>query len=145
MSQKDMSDWIEDWHSTLSAVGDDLQSIPLAKAIATVRTISVKATSKSNHTVSETRASHSAMYDIEATSKETLPISLIFSAVPFEGLQLCEIILRISVITSGTQPVLKLRWVGEDVQREEIVQEFKSVLEAQVGQAAQLALGSFSA
>ncbi len=72
MSQKDMSDWI-DWHSTLSAVSDDLQSIPLAKAIAAVRTISVKATSESNHTVSETRASRSAMDDIEATSKKRCP------------------------------------------------------------------------
>lgn len=145
MSQKDMSDWIEDWHSTLSAVGDDLQNIPLAKAIAAVRTITVKASSESDHTVSETRASRSAMDAIEATSKETLPTSLIFSAVPFEGLQMREIILRISVITSGAQPVLKLRWVGEDVQREEIAQEFKSVLEAKVGDAAQLALGSFAA
>ncbi|WP_122739631.1 DUF2303 family protein [Pseudomonas viridiflava] len=134
MSQKDMSVWIEDWHSTLSAVGEANQDISL-----------VKATSESNHTISETRASRSAMDDIEATSKETLPTSLIFSAVPFEGLQLREIILRISVITSGAQPVLKLRWVGEDVQREEIAQEFKFVLEAQVGDAAQLALGSFSA
>ncbi|WP_122575226.1 YfdQ family protein [Pseudomonas viridiflava] len=145
MSQKDMSDWIEDWHSTLSAVGEANQDISLVKAIAAVRTISVKATSESNHTVSETRASRSAMDDIEATSKETLPTSLIFSAVPFEGLQVREIILRISVITSGAQPVLKLRWVGEDVQREEIAQEFKSVLEANVGDAAQLALGSFAA
>ncbi|KUG45184.1 hypothetical protein AL053_05105 [Pseudomonas savastanoi pv. fraxini] len=143
MSQKDMSDWIEDWHSTLSAVGDELQNIPLAKAIAAVRTITVKASSES-HTVSETRASRSAMDAIEATSKETLPTSLIFSAVPFEGLQQREIILRISVITSGAQPVLKLRWVGEDVQREEIAQEFKSVLDAQVGEAAKLALGTFS-
>jgi len=144
MSQKDMSDWIEDWHSTLTAVGDELQNIPLAKAIAAVRTITVKASSESDHTVSETRASRSAMDAIEATSKETLPTSLIFSAVPFEGLQLREIILRISVITSGAQPVLKLRWVGEDVQREEIAQEFKSVLDAQIGEAAKLALGSFN-
>ncbi|WP_153003965.1 DUF2303 family protein, partial [Pseudomonas sp. ICMP 10191] len=107
--------------------------------------ITVKASSESDHTVSETRASRSAMDAIEATSKETLPTSLIFSAVPFEGLQQREIILRISVITSGAQPVLKLRWVGEDVQREEIAQEFKSVLEAKVSDAAQLALGSFSA
>ncbi|MCO5364778.1 YfdQ family protein [Pseudomonas alliivorans] len=145
MSQKDMSDWIEDWHSTLSAVGEDMQNISLVKAIAAVRTISVKATSESDHTVSETRASRSAMDAIEATSKETLPTSLIFSTVPFEGLQLREIILRISVITSGAQPLIKLRWVAEDVQREEIAQEFKSVLEAQVGEAAQLALGSFTA
>jgi uncharacterized protein YfdQ (DUF2303 family) len=144
MSQKDMSDWIEDWHTALSAVGEDNQNISLVKAIAAVRTISVKATSESDHTVSETRASRSAMDAIEATSKETLPTSLIFSVVPFEGLSLREIILRISVITSGAQPALKLRWVGEEVQREEIAQEFKSVLDAQVGESAKLALGTFS-
>jgi uncharacterized protein YfdQ (DUF2303 family) len=145
MSQKDMSDWIEDWHSALSAVGEDNQVISLVKAIAAVRTITVKASSESDHTVSETRASRSAMDAIEATSKETLPTSLIFSVVPYEGLQIREIILRISVITSGAQPALKLRWVGEEVQREDIAQEFKSVLDRQIGEAAKLALGNFSA
>jgi len=143
MSQKDMSDWIEDWHSTLTAVNAENKDMSLVKAIAAVRTISVKATSESDHTVSETRASRSAMDAIEATSKETLPTSLIFSVVPFEGLSLREIILRISVITSGAQTALKLRWVGEEVQREEIAQEFKAVLLEKIGHAAGLSLGSF--
>jgi hypothetical protein len=39
--------------------------------------------------------------------------------------------LRISVITS--QPVLKLRWVGEEVPREDIALEFKSMLKAKLG------------
>ena len=33
-----------------------------------------------------------------------------------------QITLRLSVITSGALPVLKLRWVGEEVQREDIWQ-----------------------
>ncbi|MEB0076097.1 DUF2303 family protein [Pseudomonas sp. CCI3.2] len=144
MTQKDLSDWIEDCNGSLKAVGEDLQEISLVKAIAAVRTITIKASSESDHTVSETRASRSAMDAIEATSKEILPTSLLFSVVPFEGLSLREIILRISVITSGAQPALKLRWIGEEVQREEIAQEFKSVLEAQVGEAAKLALGTFN-
>jgi uncharacterized protein YfdQ (DUF2303 family) len=144
MSQKDMSDWIEDWHSTLSAVGEDLQDISIVKAIAAVRTITIKASSESDHTVRETGAIRSAMDAIEASSKEILPTSLVFSVVPFEGLSVREIVLRISVITSGAQPALKLRWIGEEVQREEIAQEFKSVLEAQVGNAAKLALGTFN-
>lgn len=144
MSQKDLSDWIEDWNGSLKAVGEDLQDISLVKAIAAVRTITIKAASESEHTVRETGASRSAMDAIEATSKETLPTSLLFSVVPFEGLSVREIILRISVITSGVQPVLKLRWISEEVQREEIAQEFKSVLEAQVGEAAKLALGTFN-
>ena len=54
-----------------------------------------------------------------------------------------NITLRVSVITSGAQPMLKLRWVGEEMQREEIAQEFKSVINTQIGQAANLTLGSF--
>ena len=143
MSQKDLSDWIEDWNTSLVAVDEAGQHMSIVKAIAAVRTITIKASSESDHAVSETRTSRSVMDQIEATSKETLPASLVFSVVPYEGLSMREITLRVSVITSGSQPVLKLRWVGEEVQREEIAQEFKSVLDAQIGEAAKLTLGVF--
>ncbi len=145
MSQKDLSDWIEDWNASLSATDDAGQAMSIAKAIAAVRTITIKASSESDHAVSETRTSRSAMDQIEATSKETLPASLVFSVVPYEGLSVRNITLRVSVITSGTQPMLKLRWIGEEVQREEIAQEFKSVLDTQIGAATPLTLGTFAA
>ena len=143
MSQKDLSDWIEDWNTSLTTTDEAGQPMSIVKAIAAVRTITIKASSESDHAVSETRTSRSAMDQIEATSKETLPASLVFSVVPYEGLSVRNITLRVSVITSGAQPVLKLRWVGEEVQREEIAQEFKSVLDAQIGAAARLTLGTF--
>lgn len=83
------------------------------------------------------------MDQIEARSKETLPVSLHFRTVPFEGLTEQQITLRLSVITSGAVPVLKLRWVGEDVQREDIAQEFKAVLQRIIGDAAALFIGAF--
>ena len=83
------------------------------------------------------------MDQIEATSKETLPAALVFSVVPYEGLSVRNITLRVSVITSGAQPMLKLRWVGEEVQREEIAQEFKAVLQEKIGTSAALSLGAF--
>ena len=70
-------------------------------------------------------------------------MSLKFSTVPFEGLTEQVITLRLSVITSGAVPVLKLRWVGEEVQREDIAQEFKAVLQRNICEAATLALGAF--
>jgi len=143
LSQKDLSDWIEDWNASLSATDETGQTMSIVKAIAAVRTITIKASSESDHAVSETRTSRSAMDQIEATSKETLPASLVFSVVPYEGLSVRDITLRVSVITSGTQPMLKLRWVGEEVQREEIAQEFKSVLDAQISEATKLTLGVF--
>jgi uncharacterized protein YfdQ (DUF2303 family) len=145
LSQKDLSDWIEDWHQYLTPVDDAGTDIPIAKAIAAVRTITIKATSESETTVGDTSASRSAMDQIEARSKETLPAALQFHIIPFEGLTEQRITLRISVITSGSVPVLKLRWVGEEVQREEIAQEFKAVLEEKIGTAAKLSLGSFVA
>lgn len=145
LSQKDLSDWIEDWHQYLTPVDDEGNPIPVARAIAAVRTITVKATSESETTVGDTSASRSAMDQIEARSKETLPAALLFNTIPFEGLTEQQINLRISVITSGSVPVLKLRWVGEEVQREAIAQEFKAVLEEKIGTAAKLALGSFAA
>lgn len=63
--------------------------------------------------------------------------------IPFEGLTEQQINLRISVITSGAVPALKLRWVGEEVQREDIAQEFKTVLQEKIGSNASLSLGSF--
>ncbi|MGH8417994.1 MAG: DUF2303 family protein [Pseudomonas sp.] len=143
LSQKDLSDWIEDWHQYLTPVDDAGAAIPIAKAIAAVRTITIKASSESETTVGDTSASRSAMDQIEARSKETLPAALQFHVIPFEGLTERQITLRISVITSGSVPVLKLRWVGEEVQREAIAQEFKAVLEAKIGGTAKLSLGAF--
>ena len=141
--QKTMSDWIEDWHQHLTATDENGAGMTIAKAIAAVRTITIKASSESDHAVSETRASRSAMDSIEASSKETLPAWLDFKVIPFEGLGEQVIRLRMSVITSGSQPVLKLRWLGEEMQREAIAQEFKQVLEDKVNNTAMLVLGSF--
>ena len=122
---------------------DEGKEIPVARAIAAVRTITVKATSESETTVGDTSASRSAMDQIEARSKETLPAALLFSTIPYEGLTEQRINLRISVLTSGAQPALKLRWVGEEVQREDIAQEFKTVLQDKIGDSVSLSLGAF--
>ncbi|MBD1555286.1 DUF2303 family protein, partial [Pseudomonas typographi] len=121
------------------------EEVKLAKAIAGVRNITVKGTTESDHSVGETRSSRSAMEQIEASSKDTIPANLVFTTVPYEGLSVRDFTFRLSVITSGSQPVLKLRWIGEEVQREEIAQEFKGVLQLLVQDKATLRLGSFDA
>ncbi|MCP3790629.1 MULTISPECIES: DUF2303 family protein [Pseudomonas] len=145
LAQKSMSDWIEDWNQHLAASDENGATMSITKAIAAVRTITVKASSESDHAVGETRASRSAMDQIEASSKETLPACLTFKVIPFEGLSEQIVHLRVSVITGGSQPVLKLRWIGEEAQREAIAQEFKAVLDTKIGTGAQLSLGTFDA
>jgi uncharacterized protein YfdQ (DUF2303 family) len=143
MSQRDLSDWIEDWNQFLSATDESGGSMTIAKAIAAIRTITIKAASESDHTVGETSTNRSTLDQIEARSKETLPATLLFNVIPYEGLTEQQIMLRVSVITSGAQPVLKLRWVGEEVQREDIAQEFKFALQEKIRTSATLSLGAF--
>jgi len=85
------------------------------------------------------------MEEIEAASAEARLDSLHFRFVPYEGLGERVFTLKLSILTSGDKPTLKLRWVGQEQQVEEIAQEFKSVLAQEVGGAASLTLGTFSA
>lgn len=143
MSQKDLSDWIEDWSLNLKVFDQAGEEVKLAKAIAGVRNITVKGTSESDHSVGETSSRRSAMEQIEASSKDTIPANLVFTTVPYEGLSPRDFTFRLSVITSGSQPVMKLRWIGEEIQREEVAQEFKGAVMLLVNNNAKLRIGSF--
>lgn len=50
----------------------------------------------------------------------------------------------LSDITGRDEPQLKLRWVGEEAQREAFAREFKEVLEQEVGGSVPLSIGTFS-
>ena len=106
--------------------------------------MTIKATSQRDSSVGDFSASRSSMDDIEAKSQETLPTAFLFQVVPFEGLGTSTINLRLSVITGEDKPVLKLRWVGEEAQREEFAIEFKQVLEHEVGGFVPLTIGTFT-
>lgn len=142
-SQQALAEWLEDWLPNLKAL-DGSTDLNMVKAINAVRRMTIKATSQRDSNVGDFSSSRSAMDEIEAKSQETLPSAFIFTTVPFEGLQVTTITLRLSVITGRDEPQLKLRWVGEEAQREEFAREFKAVLEQEVGGIVPLSIGTFS-
>ena len=143
LSQQTLAEWLEDWAPNIIAMaGDDTMTI--AAAISGIRKMTIKATSQRDSSVGDFSASRSSMDDIEAKSQETLPTAFLFQVVPFEGLGTSTINLRLSVITGEDKPVLKLRWVGEEAQREEFAIEFKQVLEHEVGGFVPLTIGTFT-
>jgi len=143
LSQQALAEWLEDWAPNVQAFAGE-QPLNIALAIAGIRKMTIKATSQRDTTVGDFSASRSAMDEIEARSQETLPTKFQFTTVPFEGLQSATIDLRLSVLTGADTPVLKLRWVGEEAQREEFARQFKSVLEAEVGGLVPLTIGTFN-
>lgn len=143
LGQKELAEWLEDWLPNLEAQYGET-TLQMLQAINAVRRMVIKATSQRDSNVGDFSASRSAMDEIEAKSQDTLPSAFIFTTVPFEGLDVADIKLRLSVITGRDEPLLKLRWVGEEAQREAFAQEFKDVLEQEVGGLVPLTIGTFS-
>jgi len=144
LAQKDLSDWIEDWAPNLTAIAADGEPIDLRKAAGAIRSITIEQARNSEHTVSDLSQSKSAMDRIEAKSSEGLPSDFLFKVRPFEGLAERVIQLRVAVLTGGDKPMLRLRWIGEAQLREDLAQEFKSVVQIQVGEKATLTVGNFT-
>lgn len=143
LNQQALAEWLEDWAANLSAkAGSEYMTI--VSAISAVRRMTIKATSQRDSTVGDFSASRSSMDDIEAKSMETMPSSFIFTTPPYEGLPAAAINLRLSVITGGDAPMLKLRWVGEEAQREEFANEFKRILVSEIDGMVPLTIGTFS-
>lgn len=142
LGQQDLAEFIEDWAPHITAFAGD-EKLNIVQAITGIRKMTIKATSQRDSSVGDFNHARSAMDEIEARSQETLPTRFEFTAVPFEGLQPATIHLRLSVITGSDAPVLKLRWVAEEAQREEFAREFKGVLEQQVGGFVPLTIGTF--
>lgn len=143
-TQKDLSDFIEDWAPNLKALNPEGVDIDLRRAAGAIRSITIEQARKSEHIVGDMSASRSAMDQIEAKSADGLPAELLFSVIPYEGLQAQTIQLRVAVLTGGDQPVLRLRWIGEAQLRENLAQEFKQVVAEEVGEATDLTIGSFT-
>lgn len=143
LTQQALAEWLEDWMPHLVAsAGEDPIGMPAA--INAVRRMSIKASSQRDSVVGDFAASRSAMDEIEARSLDTLPSTFVFTTPPYDGLSAASITLRLSVITGRDEPLLKLRWVGEEAQREEFAKEFKDVLEDKVGGLVPLTIGTFS-
>ncbi|MNF76654.1 hypothetical protein D3C84_587720 [compost metagenome] len=145
LSQRDLAEWIEDWHLSLVASKEGGGTMPISAAIASVRNITIEARSSATSSEHNFGASRSAMDSIEAASAESRIEALFFELVPYEGLGTRVFSLKLSILTGDDKPTLKLRWAGEEQQVEEIAQEFKTTLAKEVGGAASLTLGTFSA
>ena len=145
LAQRDLAEWIEDWNTNLKATQDGQKAMDIHQAVNSVRNITIEAKASSNHSEHNFGASRSAMDSIEAASADTRLDALHFTFAPYEGLGIRTFTLKLSILTGDDKPTLKLRWVGEELQVEEIAQEFKAVLVKEVGGAATLTLGTFSA
>lgn len=142
-SQKVLAEWLEDWNEFIvPEYADD--NVPLSRAIAAVRNISIKANAAMTSSAQDLSSSRSTLEAIDAQSSNDLPNGFNFVCEPYLGLMSRKFRLGISIITGDKEPALVLRWQQREATVEKIAQEFKSVLADQLGATALLTIGKFT-
>lgn len=144
LSQQALAEWIEDWAAFLRVTGTQGEDIPVGVAVQKIRTITIKAASERTNTETSFSAGRSLADSIEAAHADQQPNDLLFTTKPYEGLAEQTFILRLSILTGGDKPSLKVRWVQREAQQEAMAQEFKEVLSSEIGGLATLTLGNFN-
>jgi len=143
LKQSQLAEWMEDWHDFLEVRDTTGTIMPTAVAVQKVRTITLKAMAERTVTEQNFSASRSSMDSIEAAHAEQQPADLLFTTQPYDGLGRRDFKLRLSIIT-GETPLLKVRWVMQEQQEEEMAQEFKERLTSEIGGLCTLTVGTFA-
>ncbi|WP_043767582.1 DUF2303 family protein [Algiphilus aromaticivorans] len=142
-SQRELAEFCEDWYAFLSAEANGEQ-IPMNAAIHAIRELTIEQLKRSKHEDRDFGASRTALEDIEAKARGEMPTHLLFETQPYLGFEPRQIRMRISVLTSHDKPALSLRVVGREALVEDLAREFKTRLLEQVGESANVSIGTFS-
>lgn len=143
LSQRDLSDWLEDWRDNLQALSKTGEPMHIMEAIKAIRTVTIESVTKLNSTVHETGSSRSAFEEVEAKSEVGLPHGFEFTCVPFEGLPVRTFAVRLNVLTSGQVPSFKPRIAQLEAQQEAIAEDFKQLVSGHIGDKATVIVGTF--
>lgn len=145
LDQRTLHDFLEDWRDNITVLVDGQpRDNGIANALAAVRDITVEQARKVQHVERDFGATRSAMESVDARSTLTLPSGFEFRAVPYEGLQERIFRLRLGVNTGGDKLSLTLRIQQADQLSEDIARDFLARLEAKLGTASTLILGTFT-
>lgn len=128
MSQKDASDFIEDWADELIIYSTTGDAMSPTQAAASLRDLTIEAAREVNSKVADYSESMSTMEKVEAKNKESLPGEIKFRCMPYLHLKERFFVIRVSLLTSGDRPALTFRIIKLDSITEEIAEEFKDIL-----------------
>lgn len=145
LDQRSLHDFLEDWRDNITVLIDGQpKDNAIAAALAAVRDITIEQARKVQHVERDFGATKSAMESVDARSTLTLPSGFEFKAVPYEGLQERTFRLRLGVNTGGDKISLSLRVQQSEQISEDIARDFLARLEAKLGVASSLTLGTFT-
>lgn len=143
-SQRSLHDFLEDFREHLVPVyGEEPDATRMASALAAIRDINVQTARTVQNEVRDMGNTASAMERIDASSRLTLPTGFQFVCVPYEGLGLRTLQLRLGVNTGNDTLALVLRLQQAEKVTEAIATEVVNLLTDKVGTSVALTVGTF--
>lgn len=142
LTQKQAADFLIDWAPNIALIDADGEELPHARALAALRSITVKVEGETHNEERDTGRTRSAFENAEAKSKEKLPAGIVFSCAPYVGLDDREINVRVSINTEGEKPTITFRVVGLEKLGDVLGEELVEKLEGGLGDIAIVTVGS---
>lgn len=132
LSQKDASNFIEDWADNV--VVYDQESKPIKNSLASMlmREVTIDRIRSIESQVDDYSENLSASEKIEARNKDKLPGYIGFTCETYNGLGAREFTVRLSILTSSDKPIFVMRIVKLEAHEEDIAKEFKEVLSGEI-------------
>lgn len=136
VDQKELSDFLEDWSNNITCytemTSDDTQDvIPNKFAVQAVRRVKIESTTEVEKQVGNFEDKQSVFQQATAKSGDytkKLPALITFRCAPYDGLKEYVFNVRVSVITSNSQPTFSLRIINHEKQCNEMIEEFMSMI-----------------
>lgn len=154
--QRELAEFIEEWAPYLQCFGEDyygsldpntanaIASMPLGKVVAAIRGITVKERREAGTQVRNHGETRSVLEAIDAKGEgEYLPTVVVFTCVPYDGFAERRFELRVGVVTSDP-PKVALRLIGKERHDEELGEELKAKLNANLDEKADILIGAFA-
>jgi len=136
IGQKNFSDFIEDWSENIKCFSEtknneESELINNKFAVQAVRKVTIESSTEVESEVGDFEGRSSVLQQAAARAgdySKKLPALISFKCSPYHGLKEYIFTVRVSVITSNSQPVFSLRIVNHEKQRDEMVDEFMSIV-----------------
>lgn len=124
LTQRALAEWLEEWRDCLQ---HDEQQVK--QMIAAVRRLTITAKAEQTRAEGNFCTSKAALESIDAKGADAeLPQLIAFNCIPYESLSEHTFIMRLSLITGDSAPLLCVRILQHEAAIEQIAQDFKDTL-----------------
>lgn len=139
--QAKVAEFLEDWAPLISCERDG-QPVPLSRAVAAVRAISIEKLQKVGAEEQQLSATRTAFESVKAEGSD-IPAFINFKTEPYQGLASRVFSMRLGIITEG-KPAITLRIVKAEQHAEEMATELANLVRIAIGDAMPVLVGSYT-